>query len=123
MDNKRLGTEWEHKVCKFLADNGYWAHFIVPDNRGAQPFDVIAVKDGEAFAIDCKTCVAKSFNISRLEENQISSFNLWLKCENDNALIAVYHEHRLYWVSYEELKERRSIKLTEDLVDDRYVEE
>lgn len=123
MNNKQLGTEWERKVCKFLADNGYWAHFIVPDARGAQPFDVIAVKDGESFAIDCKTCVAKSFNISRLEDNQITAFNKWLERGNDNAYIAVKHEGHLYWINYEMLSERKSVKLTEEYIDERYKEE
>lgn len=123
MNNKTLGTLWEHKVCEYLARSGYWAHFIVPDARGAQPFDIVAVKDGEAFAIDCKTCVAKSFNISRLEDNQIMAFDRWLECGNDNAYIAVEHDGHLHWINYETLKERKSIKLTEDNMDERYVEE
>ena len=123
MNNKQLGTEWEHKVCKYLSGNGYWAHFIVPDARGAQPFDIIAVKDGEAYAIDCKTCVANSFNISRLEDNQISAFDLWLKCENNNPLVAVEHNKHLYWIDYTELKKKKSIKLCDDNMDEFYKEE
>lgn len=123
MNNKKLGTEWEHKVCEYLSKNGYWAHFIVPDARGAQPFDIIAVKDGEAFAIDCKTCVAGSFNISRLEDNQIMSFELWLRCGNNNPVVAVEHNKHLHWIDYVELKKHKSIKLTDDNMDDCYTEE
>lgn len=123
MNNKKLGTEWEQKVCKYLSDNGYWAHFIVPDARGAQPFDIIAVKDGEAFAIDCKTCVANTFNISRLEDNQIMAFGKWLACENSNALIAVEHNKHLHWIDYERLMDKKSIKLTDDNRDYNYTEE
>ncbi len=123
ISNKKLGTEWEQKVCKYLASNGYWVHFIAPDARGAQPFDVIAVKDGESFAIDCKTCVANTFNISRLEDNQIMAFNRWLECGNDNTYIAVEHKGRLHWINYENLKERKSIRLTENNMDECYKEE
>ena len=123
MNNKKLGTEWEHKVCEYLSNNGYWAHFIVPDARGAQPFDIIAVMDMEAFAIDCKTCVANTFNISRLEDNQITAFDKWLSCGNDNAYICVYHNKHMYWIDYRELKQHKSIRLTEDNIDQVYTEE
>lgn len=123
MNNKKLGTEWEHKVCEYLSKNGYWAHFIVPDARGAQPFDIIAVKDGEAFAIDCKTCVSNTFNISRLEDNQIMAFGKWLACENSNAFIAVEHNKHLHWIDYEELMDKKSIKLTDDNREYNYTEE
>ena len=50
MNNKIIGTAFEKEMCELLANRGYWVHFITPDNRGAQPFDIIAVKDGKAFA-------------------------------------------------------------------------
>ena len=111
MNNKKLGNAFEEEVCKLLAQNGYWVHFIVPDARGAQPFDIIAVRDGVARAIDCKTCVAGSFNISRLEANQIMSFELWLKCGNEEPLVAVKHQERIFWIPYSKLKAVGSIKL------------
>ena len=123
MNNKKLGTEWEQEVCKYLASNGYWVHFIVPNASGSQPFDIIAVKDGEAFAIDAKTCVANSFSISRLEENQILSFEKWIRCGNNHPMIAVKHNHRLFWIEYEELKAKRNIKLNDDNIDEFYTEE
>ena len=94
-----------------LSAKGYWVHFIVPDARGAQPFDIIAVKKNNAFAIDCKTCKSDIFSIRRLEDNQISAFELWLKCGNTEPLIAVKHNNLIYMLSYSELKKRRSIKL------------
>ena len=123
MNNKKLGTEWEQKVCKYLAQNGYWVHFIVPNASGAQPFDIIATKDNEPFAIDCKTCVAKTFNISRLEENQISAFEKWIECGNFNAYVAVEHEKHLYWIRYIDLVDHPSIKLTDKYIDNHYTEE
>lgn len=113
VNNKRIGTAFEQEMCGILAKDGYWVHFIVPDARGAQPFDIIAVKDGKAIAIDCKTCVAGSFNISRLEDNQIFAFEKWITCGNGDPVIAVKHDGNIYKISYSELKEKKSIRLEE----------
>lgn len=111
MNNKQIGTEFEHEMCEILAQKGYWVHFIVPDNRGAQPFDIVAAKDGEALAMDCKTCVSSTFNISRLEDNQIMAFERWIKCGNADPYIAVKHKNNVYLIRYSYLKERRSINI------------
>lgn len=111
MNNKRIGSKFEQKVCELLAHKGYWVHFIAPDARGAQPFDVIAVKNGIAYAIDCKTCVAKFFNLSRLEQNQIMAFEKWIRCGNENALIVIEHDARIYCVTYGCLVEYEKVRL------------
>ena len=113
MSNKKLGTAFEQEFCDLLSSKGYWVHFIVPDNRGAQPFDVIAAKNGIPYAFDCKTCASNSFNINRLEDNQIGAFNLWLKCGNTEPMIAVKHNNCIYLISYTELKRKKNVKLDE----------
>lgn len=113
MNNKRLGTAFEREVCELLSHNGYWVHFITPDSRGAQPFDIVAVKGGKAKAIDCKTCVNKRFTLGRLEDNQIYAFEKWLKCGNDMPLIFIKHQEKIYVVEYSDLKEKKSVQLTE----------
>lgn len=111
VNNKRLGSAFERTVCETLALKGYWVHFIVPDARGAQPFDIIAVKDGRALAIDCKTCVADVFNISRLEDNQIMAFEKWIRCGNTMPIIIVEHKDNVYAIPYDKLKEYEKIRL------------
>ena len=113
MNNKALGTAFEQEFCGMLAEHGYWAHFIVPDIRGAQPFDIIAAKNGIPLAVDCKTCVANVFSISRLEDNQIMAFELWMKCGNGEPVIAVKHKEQVFLIGYLELKEKGSISLKE----------
>ena len=113
MNNKKLGTAFEKKTCEWFASKGFWVHFIAPDARGAQPFDVIAVKDGRAIAIDCKTCAANCFNISRLEDNQIMAFERWLACGNDMPRIFVEHKGNMYSIPYDVIKEKVSVKLDE----------
>lgn len=109
MNNKKLGTEFEKELCKWLAIKGYWVHFIVPDARGAQPFDIIAVRNGEAVAGDCKTSVKKVFSINRLEENQILAFERWLNCGNKSPLVFVKYQDHVYYIPYEILKREGSV--------------
>ncbi len=111
MNNKKLGTQFEQEFCEYLANCGWWVHFISPDMTGSQPFDIIAVKGGKAVAIDCKTCVAKNFSINRLEDNQILAFKRWHKCGNDNTFIAIKHENEVYICDFVRLWEQRIIPI------------
>lgn len=113
VSNKKLGTAFEREVCRRLAEYGYWVHFIMPDARGAQPFDIIAVRGGVPYAIDCKTCVAQSFSINRLEDNQVMAFDHWIKCGNSDPLIVALHNEKLYCISYSELKIKGKYKFKE----------
>lgn len=104
MNNKALGTKWEKDFCKWLASKGWWVHFITPAPDGGQPFDVIAVKNGKALAIDCKTSAKATFSLNRLELNQKTSFNKWMRCGNLMPLVAVNYQGKLYYIKYDELK-------------------
>lgn len=104
MNNKKLGTEFEREFCERLAKMGYWVHFITPDVTGSQPFDVIAVGNGEAYAYDCKTSATKWFRISRLEDNQILAFEKWLDCGNHMPHVVVKYNGHVYAVPYLALK-------------------
>ena len=116
MNNKKLGNEFEVEMCDILAQIGYWVHFVVPDSRGAQPFDIIAVKDNKAYAIDCKTCVKDVISIDRLEENQILAFDMWMRRGNGVPIVAVKHEGSIYLVPYTDLKVFGKVALTDDLL-------
>lgn len=121
MNNKKLGTAFERELCELLATRGYWVHFITPDNRGAQPFDIIAVKDEKAISLDCKTLAerTKSFNFSRLEDNQIFAFEKWLACGNSTPMIAIKWRDEIYVVDYLTLKKKKSIKM-EDIEHEQF---
>jgi Holliday junction resolvase len=113
LNNKRLGTAFEREFCDYLFEQGYWVHFITPAPNGAQPFDVIAVKGGRAYAFDCKTSAKANFSIKRLEQNQIMAFERWLKCGNTEPRIAVKYKNNIYLIPYRELKKEESINLDE----------
>ena len=113
MNNKKLGTAFEQEMVKILSENGYWVHFISPDNRGAQPFDIVAVKNGIALAADCKTCEDHIFRISRLEENQKMAFEKWLACGNIEPLIFVEYKNGIKVIKYTDLKRDGKVDLDE----------
>lgn len=113
MNNKMIGTYFERKMCNLLSNEGWWVHFIEPKQSGAQPFDIVAVRNRRAIAIDCKTCVNAKFSIDRLEDNQIYAFEKWLRCGNEMPYIAVEHEDDIYMIPYGYLRDKQSVKLKE----------
>ena len=104
MNNKRLGTEFEREVCDILNRDGWWVHFISPDARGAQPFDIIACRDARCIVADCKTSKDHIFRINRLEWNQILAFDKWIECGNKCPILIVKFGDCIKFVSYNELK-------------------
>jgi Holliday junction resolvase len=113
MNNKKRGSDFEKVVCRALANEGYWVHFITPDARGAQPFDIIAVKHGVAMAVECKTLSDKQnyFPMSRLEDNQIMAFEKWTKCGNALIFVAVEWRGKIYMIPYSDLKKLGKIDM------------
>lgn len=111
MNNKRLGMGFEREVCEQLRKDGYWVHFITPDARGAQPFDIVAARYGVAFAIDCKTSKEHIFRIDRLEDNQIMAFEKWLACGNTEPFLFVKYNDDIKLVAYSTLKSLSKINL------------
>ena len=111
MNNKRIGTEFEIRVCKTLNSDGWWVHFITPDRRGAQPFDIIACKDARCIGIDCKTSKSNIFRMDRLEWNQILAFDKWIECGNKEPLLFVEFNGKIIVVPYLYLKFNNKIHL------------
>ena len=111
MNNKKLGTDFEKRMCDLLSKDGWWVHFIEPKMNGSQPFDIIAVRYGRAIAIDCKTSSSNRFSIKRLEDNQIYAFEKWISCGNEMPMIAIEYNEEVYLVEYSYLKEEQTVNL------------
>ena len=116
MNNKKLGTKFERKLCDILAKYGAWVHFLSPDARGAQPFDIIAVSQDDAAAIDCKTNKDHIFRSSRLEDNQIYAFQKWFDCGNTEAYIAVLYDNNIYMLPVKDVLKEKNIDLRKQKV-------
>lgn len=111
MNNKKLGTAFEREMVEKLTKSGYWVHFISPDNRGAQPFDLIFVKDRVACVADCKTCNDHLFRLTRLEWNQQLAFDKWMACGNMEPVIFVKYNGEVKMIPYTHLKYRKVVDL------------
>lgn len=103
MSNKKLGNSFESELCEILSQHGFWAHNLAQNSAG-QPADVIAVKDGEAFLIDCKVCSQGKFQYSRIEENQDLSMELWRDCGNGKGWFALKFDTGTYMVDRESIR-------------------
>lgn len=89
MSNKKLGNSFETELCEFLSMYGFWCHNMA-QNASGQPADVIAVRNGKPYLIDCKVCSTnKGFDLSRMEENQDLSMSLWNECGNGQGWFAM----------------------------------
>ena len=100
MTNKKIGNTFEEEFCELLSANGFWAHNFAQKSAG-QPADVIAVKNKKAYLIDCKVCsTKKGFDLSRVEENQALSMDLWRECGNGYGYFAIKLEAQIYMLPY-----------------------
>ena len=104
MSNKKLGNSFETELCEILSDHGFWSHNMA-QNAAGQPADIIAVKDGEAFLIDCKVCSQGKFLYSRIEENQDLAMKLWHGCGNGYGWFALKFDAGTYMVDRESIKD------------------
>ena len=108
MHNKKIGTQFEKYMCKELAREGWWAHFLSPSAGGSQPFDIIAIRGSHVLAIDCKVCKGDWFSYLRIETNQRMAFDL-LRSKSDSRKVKcgfmVLHDDRIVFIPYEQVLE------------------
>jgi len=86
--NKKLGNDFEARLCEILFEEGFWCHNLA-QNQAGQPADVIAVKNQKAYLIDCKVCSNNSFALSRMEDNQDLAMEHWKDCGNGEGWFAI----------------------------------
>ena len=98
MINKKLGNDFESELCEMLSKEGFWVHNFT-QNQAGQPADIIAVKNGNAYLIDAKVCSDNKFPLSRIEENQKNSMELWHDCKNGTGWFAFLIENEVFMMA------------------------
>ena len=89
MSNKKLGNQFEAELCEILSMYGFWCHNLAANSAG-QPADLLAVRNGKSYLIDCKVCSTdKGFDLKRVEENQDLAMTLWEECGNGQGWFAM----------------------------------
>ena len=114
--NRKLGNDFESEFCEILAEHGFWVHNFALKKSG-QPADVIAVKNKTASLIDCKVCENDEFPLSRIEENQRLSMELWEDCGNGRGWFALKTSKEICITQLSDLLELGKTKKTLSLSD------
>ena len=114
VSNKKIGNGFEAEFCEKLFQNGYWVHNLA-QNAAGQPADVVAVKNGVPYLIDCKVCSGKVFSVSRIEDNQRMAMTLWRECLNGEGWFAVKFGENIYMITLSRLDSMVSKNLPEEL--------
>lgn len=109
-NNKIIGNKTEQMLLDRLSKNGAWCH-LFSYNANGQPCDVVTFKDGDGWLIDVKHCAGDRFYFKDIQPNQLSCFNYFVSCGNENCGFAIYFEKtdEFRWVSYVDV--RRMIDL------------
>ena len=99
--NKKMGNDFETEFCELLFNKGFWCHNMA-QNAAGQPADVIAVRNGQSFLIDCKVCVNDTFPFSRIESNQHTAMTLWKQSGNGCGWFALRLSNKdIYMISHD----------------------
>nr|DAS23330.1 MAG TPA: hypothetical protein [Herelleviridae sp.] len=109
MSNKKIGNVFENEFCEILSENGFWVHNFA-QNQAGQPADVIAVRDGGSFLIDCKVCITGRFQLNRIEENQQSAMQHWVDTGNEEAWFALKIENSIVMMRYSDLMSLKTVQ-------------
>lgn len=114
MTNKKLGNDFESELCEMLAKEGFWVHNFT-QNQAGQPADIIAVKNEMAFLIDAKVCSDNKFSLSRIEENQKNSMELWHDCKNGTGWFALLVGDEVFMMAYSHIKVMNTVNFKSTL--------
>lgn len=107
ISNKKLGSNFERELAEILSKEGWWVTLLTPNQHtGAQPADLIAVRNNTAILIDCKTCNTHLFSIKRVEQNQWNASERFLKCGNNEYYIAIKYNNNIYLIPIEEINRK-----------------
>lgn len=100
--NRKLGNNFESTFCEILFQQGFWCHNLA-QNQAGQPADVIAVRNGKSYLIDCKVCSRGRFPFSRIEDNQHCAMSAWQESGNGKGWFALLCSGHIFMLDYETL--------------------
>lgn len=120
--NKKIGNSFEQDLCELLYEKGFWVHNLA-QNQSGQPADIIAVINSKPYLIDAKVCSDNKFPLSRIEENQKLSMDLWGSCKNGVGWFAFLIDGEVFMMAYSNIKEmqmtnsNKTVLTLSDIVD------
>ena len=105
------GPEFEHKLCLWFREHGYWALNVPKNQFGAQPFDVLAIKGSMIWAVDAKVCSEPRLRLNRVEDNQMLAFDAISQKTDALCGFMCLHDGLVYFVPYEDVKKEKSASI------------
>jgi Holliday junction resolvase len=98
-----MGSKFENWIVNYFGSKGYWASAFPKANDGSQPADVIALNSKRKCLIDAKVCSTGRFVLSRMEENQLHSMEMFTEKCGGNGYFALEFPEGKYLVSVKKL--------------------
>ena len=99
MSNYKDASDFEELIVEILGQHGFWASKFPPDKDGTQPCDIIAVNHNGKHLIDAKLCSSPRFKFERMEDNQLSSIDLFMNRSGGYGWFAIgYPDDKIYMI-------------------------
>lgn len=100
--NQFNGKKFEEEFCWYLSTIGFYVVYNEKNSSGAQPVDVIAISDDKPYMFECKNLENKNgiFPLSRIESNQLHSYEKFKECGNSNFGLAILWNNNVYIIDF-----------------------
>ena len=118
----KASDDFEKEFTKYLSQQGYWAFNCPRDKDGSQPADIVACGQDNHLLVDCKLSDVARFPFARIEPNQRTAMNLFLKkakgLYNAECYFAIKFRDKVYKLYFEHALEmekqgEKSVKIQE----------
>lgn len=100
------GKKFEEELCDYFSNQGYYVIYNEKGITGAQPCDIVIIKNNIATLVEAKNLDNKSglFNLERVEENQRMAFRHFKKCKNSNFILAIKWNNKVWFIDFDLLQ-------------------
>ena len=102
---KSIGNQAEKEFATRMHNAGWWVHLLA-NNRNGQPLDVVMYKGNITWFIDIKNVAnGDVFELSRIEPNQHSAFEMLMSYGSSNcAIVILFNDNVFYMLEYKMVK-------------------
>ena len=96
------GRKFEEELCDYFSSQGYYVIYNEKGITGAQPCDIVIIKNNIAILVEAKNLDNKSgiFNLDRIEQNQVLAYNKFRSCKNTNFILAIKWKNNIWLIDF-----------------------
>lgn len=102
----KSGKKFEEELCWWFANRDFFVIYNEKGATGAQPCDIIVIKNNFTRLIECKNLENSRgiFNLDRIEANQFMAYNRYKKCNNSAFELAILWSNNVYFLNFDLLQ-------------------